>query len=69
MTMQLCLDLLLAVDLWSEDGVLAGHASCECAVEFRSKSQLAHVIRLLAAECVSLLHEALILEAVEPGVP
>jgi hypothetical protein len=65
----LCLDLLLVKGLWPEHGVLARHTSRQCAVEFRAERELAHVVRLLAAEGVSLLDEALVFKAVKAGVP
>lgn len=66
----LCLEfLLLAQRPWAENGVLARHAAAECAVKFGSQRQLAHVVVLFAAEGVSLLDQALVLETVEAGVP
>lgn len=65
----LCLHVLLAEHLWTEDGVLAGHATGEGAVEFGAEGQLAHVVGLLAGEHVSLLDEALVFEALKAGVP
>lgn len=64
-----CLDLLLADGLGAEDGVLAGHAAREGAVEFCAESELAHVFRLFVVEHVALLDEALVLEALEALVP
>ena len=64
-----CLDLLLADGLGPEDGVLAGHASREGAVELCAESELAHFFRLLVVEHVALLDEALVLEALEAVVP
>ena len=66
----LCLEpLLLVDDLWTEDGVLARHASSKCAVQLGAQRKLLHVVRLLVCECVSLLDEALVFEAVKAGVP
>jgi hypothetical protein len=61
--------LLLGVDFWSEHGVLARHAAGEGAVQLGAQRQLAHVVCLLVAERVALLDQALVLEAVEAGVP
>jgi len=63
------LHFLLANDFGPEDGILTGHAPCKGAVELGSQSELAHVVGLLGVEGISLLHEALVLEALEAFVP
>lgn len=49
------------------DGVLAGHATVEGALELGSEGQLGHIGRLLLRELDALLREGLVLHAVEAG--
>lgn len=63
----LCLDLLLI--LGPEHSVLGAHAAIESAVEFRAQGELVQVVVLLLSDGIALGDEALVLEALEAGVP
>lgn len=63
------LHLFLAQPLNPEDGILPAHPSPEGALELGAEGQLVHVVVLLGAELVALGGEALVLEALEAGVP
>ena len=69
LTWRLHMDLLLAEALVGEDGVLAGHAAVEGALHLCAQGQLAHIRRLVVAGDVALLDQALVLQAVEAGIP
>lgn len=69
MTHNLRRDLLLVKALCGKDGILAGHAAVEGALDLCAQCQLAHVGRLVVAGDVALLDETLVLETVKASIP
>ena len=55
----------LGVFLFPHHGILSRHPSVKCPLELGTQGQLGHVLGLLLAQYYALLHESLVLHAVE----